>query len=130
MLHKVEIVVSCTLCHYFHLVVKCRPVWCICGPLFMIIVWCGLGNSRRCSLAVYVPKGLFIGDAFSENLFRCATASHKAFVCGNPKKTGERAWKPFWVHHLGYSLRICPHACGSQQIVAEVLIPSKNIWMF
>lgn len=83
---KLEIVVSFILCHYFHLITKCRPVCCICGQLFVIVVWFRLGNARRYSLAVYVPRGLFVGDEFSENVFRCATASHKAFPCGNTKE--------------------------------------------
>lgn len=63
---------------------------------------CGLGNSRRCNLALYVPRALFVGDAFSENVFRCATASRKAFLCGNPKEKGKRSLETF----LGPSFRI------------------------
>lgn len=37
-------------------------------------------------MAVYAPRGHFVGDAFSENVFRCVTASHKALLCGNPKE--------------------------------------------
>lgn len=68
----------------------------MCGPL--LIIWCNLGKARRCNLAVYVPRGIF---AISENVFRYATVSHKAFVW-NLKTERRRSLETF----LGPSFRI------------------------
>lgn len=35
-------------------------------------------------MAVYAPRGHFVGDAFSEDVFRCVIASQNALLCGNP----------------------------------------------
>lgn len=46
-------------------------------------------------MAVCAPRGYFIGDAFSEYVFRCVTASDKALLCGNPRERWKGDWKYF-----------------------------------
>lgn len=103
--------------HCSHLSVKYRPVWCICGSLFMIIIWCSQGNSRRCRLIVCVPRGFFTGDAFflciPQFFFRCATTSQRALLYGNQIEKGKGPPLKIKLENLSLCMRFTANSSWS-----------------
>lgn len=125
LLLKLVIVASYILCHYFHPVQSAWQFGACVGHWSWLLSAAILERPGGAAwLCMYLE-----GFLWSLKMFSDMPQSHTRLLCGISKQRGEGALKHFWVHLLGQSLKICPCACGSQQ-TAEVLIPSKNIYIY